>query len=100
MEPHGGGEACRLKIRSYKKCLPFRICRIWFESIEAFDWDTALIEEDTRFDYGEVRYRALGFIGPRLHTVIFTIRSPRIRLIGMRKSNRREQRYYDRKTQT
>jgi len=70
-----------------------------FESIEYFDWDTALVEEDTRFDYGEVRYRALGFIGRRLHTVIFTICSPRIRLIGMRKSNKREQRYYDRKTQ-
>ena len=70
-----------------------------FESIEAFDWGTALIEEDTRFDYGEVRYRALGFIGPRLHTVIFTVRSPRIRLIGIRKSNKREQQYYDCKTQ-
>ena len=70
-----------------------------FESIEDFDWDTALIEEDARFDYGEVRYRALGFVGHRLHTVIFTLRPPHIRLIGMRKSNKREQRDYDRKTQ-
>ncbi len=71
-----------------------------FDEIEGFDWRTALVERDTRFDYGEARYRALGFIGNRLHAVIFTIRSPRIRLIGLRRANKREQRYYDRQTKT
>ena len=71
-----------------------------FERIEAFDWPSALIEEDDRIDYGEARYRALGFIGDRLHTVIFTVRPPRIRLIGLRKSNQREQRYYEQQKKT
>ncbi|MFA5807927.1 MAG: BrnT family toxin, partial [bacterium] len=36
-----------------------------FERADEFDWDTALIIEDTRRDYGEPRFRAFGFIGDR-----------------------------------
>src|SRR3546814_14554365 len=37
-----------------------------------FDWDTAFEREDDRFDYGEVRFVALGLIGDRLHVLVFT----------------------------
>lgn len=39
---------------------------------EGFDWDTALEREDDRFDYGAVRFAALGLIGNRLHVRVFT----------------------------
>lgn len=66
-----------------------------FDHIVMFEWETALIEPDNRKDYGEKRFKALGNISGRLHSVIFTVRHGRIRLIGLRKANQREQRYYD-----
>jgi uncharacterized protein len=38
---------------------------------ERFDWDTALVVEDDRFDYGEMRFYAIGYIGIRLYTLIY-----------------------------
>lgn len=32
-----------------------------------FDFTTSLDREDTRFDYGEVRFVSIGFIGDRLY---------------------------------
>lgn len=39
-----------------------------------FEWDSALIVEDLRKDYGERRFQALGLIGDRLHMMVFTPR--------------------------
>ncbi len=41
------------------------------QAAERFDWDTALVVEDDRFDYGEMRFYAVGYIGNRLHTLIY-----------------------------
>ncbi len=65
-----------------------------FETVHAFEWDTALVLEDDREDYGESRYRAMGLIGKRLHALVFTLRGENIRVIGIRKANRREVRFY------
>lgn len=59
------------------------------------DWSTALIWEDRRKDYGERRYCVLGFIGDRLHSVVFTSREGRPRVISLRKANKREVRRYE-----
>jgi uncharacterized DUF497 family protein len=61
-----------------------------FALIEAFDWEHAIIEKDERRDYPEERYRALGYVGDRLHAAVFTIRLGNIRLISLRKANKRE----------
>src|ERR1700740_1827444 len=61
-----------------------------FALIEAFDWEQAIIEKDERRDYAEERYRALVYIGDRLHAAVFTIRLGNIRLISLRKANKRE----------
>ena len=45
---------------------------------------------DTREDYGEDRFIALGLIGERLHVVAFTMRGDRLRVISLRKANARE----------
>ena len=37
-----------------------------FERVAELDWDTALIVEDDRRDYGEVRLRVIGRLGGRL----------------------------------
>ena len=66
---------------------------------EHLDWATALIWEDTRKDYGERRYCVLGFIGERLHSVVFTPRDGKPRVISLRKANKREVKRYEKTTQ-
>ena len=45
---------------------------------------------DDRKDYGETREVALGLIGDRLHTLVFTMRGTVCHVISLRKSNKRE----------
>ena len=59
-----------------------------FEAIEYFRWETAKIKPSDR--KGETRYLALGFIGDRVHAVVYTIRQDTRRLISMRRANRIE----------
>lgn len=67
------------------------------EGAKAFDFATAVIAVDDRKDYGEKREVAAGFIGPRLHTLVFTMRGDACHVISLRKANRREIRSYVRK---
>jgi uncharacterized protein len=67
---------------------------------EALDWSSALIWEDRRKDYGERRYCVLGFIGDRLHSVVFTPRDGKPRIISLRKANKREVYRYEKAIQT
>ena len=62
---------------------------------EQIDWATALIWEDGRKDYGERRYCVLGFIDDRLHSVVFTPRDGKPRVISLRKANKREVNRYE-----
>ena len=54
---------------------------IGFESLSGFQWGTALIFPDTRFDYGEIRLQAIGMLDQRLVSFAFTKRGPRFRAI-------------------
>ena len=45
---------------------------------------------DARADYGEVRIRAIGRVGPDILTVIYTMRGSTVRLISARRANRKE----------
>ena len=55
-----------------------------------FEWDSALVAEDTRRDYGERRFQAIGFIGGRLHVLVFTPRGEAVHVISLRRANGRE----------
>ena len=61
-----------------------------FGLAEEFDWSTALIVEDTRKDYVEKRYQALGMIGEYLHMLVFTPREGAVHVISLRRANHRE----------
>jgi uncharacterized protein len=69
--------------------------KVSFAEAERFDWGTALVAEDDRFDYGERRFIAIGLIDARAHVMVFTRRGTRVRLISLRKANRREVRRYE-----
>jgi len=67
-----------------------------FAQIHDFAWDAAFITEDRRRDYGETRYIGLGRIAGRTYVVVFTVRAEVVRVIGLRKANKREVAVYDR----
>ena len=58
------------------------------------EWVTALMEEDTRKAYGERRFQVLGYIGERLHAMVFTPREGKVHVISLRKANSREVKKY------
>ncbi len=71
-----------------------------FEQAKRMDFETALVEEDTRQDYGERRFVVYGRIDNRLHILCFTPIGGGIRLISLRKANLREVTYYEQEIQT
>ena len=63
-----------------------------FEQVEAFQWETALLERSTR--EGEPRILALGYIGNRLHALVYVERGANIRVISLRKAHPKEEDRY------
>lgn len=61
---------------------------------DGFEWDTAVVLEDTRRAYSEPRFQAMGYIGLRLHVMVFCLRADAVRIISLRKANKREERRY------
>ena len=60
-----------------------------------FDYESAMYAVDDREDYGEVRYRALGFLDALLHMLVFAeVRAGVIRAISLRKANKSERKQY------
>jgi uncharacterized DUF497 family protein len=49
---------------------------------------------DARFDYGEVRYQAVGYLNGRMVMLVWTQRGDARHVISMRKCNEREQKTY------
>jgi uncharacterized DUF497 family protein len=74
--------------------LPFSLVK------DEFDWANAQVIEDKRREYGEQRFRAFGFIGPRLHAVVFTRRAAVMHVISLRKAKRREVKRYATQTES
>jgi len=70
-----------------------------FESATEFDWESALVYEDTRRDYGESRYIAYGKLSGRLTVMVFSLRNDTIRIISLRKANNREVTRYETRIQ-
>ena len=68
-----------------------------FTEMAPFAWDTAAGILDDRYE--EPRWITIGFIGTRLHVAVDTVRSGIIRVISLRKANRREERSYGKRRQ-
>lgn len=64
------------------------------------NWMEARIRKDTRHDYGEDRFQAFAALDKRLYFVVFTLRlfadrAPAMRVISVRKANRKEVQDYE-----
>ncbi|MGI9133090.1 MAG: BrnT family toxin [Rhodoferax sp.] len=66
-----------------------------FERASDFDFDGAIIKQDRRKAYPEVRYVAVGMLDARLHVLCFTPLDDGIRVISFRKANSREIKRYE-----
>lgn len=71
-----------------------------FNEAANFDWSTALIALDTRQDYSEQRYQALGYVDGDVCMLVFTPRGDAIHVISFRRANKRERIRYATQTQT
>ncbi len=64
-----------------------------FTAVYDFDWATASVEQDLR--HSEFRFVAYGYIGVRLHVVVYTDRGVRTRIISLRQADPGEVRRYE-----
>jgi uncharacterized DUF497 family protein len=60
-----------------------------------FDWDSVIATPDIRRDYGERRMVGYAVMDRRLYCVVYVERGRNIRIISLRKANRREVRRYE-----
>jgi hypothetical protein len=65
-----------------------------------FEWSTAIISADLRYDYGEARYTAMGFLAEKLHVIVFTPREQAVHVISLRRENSREVGLYEQETKS
>jgi uncharacterized DUF497 family protein len=67
-----------------------------FDRAAEFDFTTAIVRQDTRHDYPEPRYQALGAIGEQICLLVFTpipgTDPGDIRVISLRSASRKERR--------
>jgi uncharacterized protein len=57
------------------------------------DLDMKVTHVDDRYDYGEIRYRAYGFIDGLGYCLTFTSRNERVRPISLRRAHMKMKRY-------
>jgi uncharacterized protein len=77
-----------------KRSANIRDHRVDFVAANEFDWDTAFVYVDDREDYGELREVAIGYIGVRLHVLVFTRHEEWIRIISLWKAQKSDVRKY------
>lgn len=66
-----------------------------FADVTLINWDDALTLTDSRNEYGETRYVTVSLIHNRLCVVAWCYRGDAMRVISMRKANKREVKRYD-----
>lgn len=79
----------------YKNSANIKNHNVSFEEVSKFDFSTAVVAEDTRFDYGEQRFNAIGFLYNRLYVLTFCYENDAIRAISFRKATNHEVKYYE-----
>jgi uncharacterized DUF497 family protein len=61
-----------------------------FDAAEDFDFDTAIIRQDTRFPYPERRFQAIGALGDQVVMLVFAPTADGFRVISLRHASRKE----------
>lgn len=64
-----------------------------FSLAAEFDWDSAI--DDVSYRYGEERRIATGLIRSRMYVLVYTQRAEALRVISLRRANKREVKRYE-----
>lgn len=67
---------------------------IGLDDAKRFEFDEALIFVDDSEDYGEERFVGIGFIGNKIHYLVFTTRDESVRVISLRRATKEESKGY------
>jgi len=67
---------------------------VYLTDAASFEWESAIIWQDMRYDYQEPRMVSLGYIENRLFCMVFVDRTETRRIISLRKANNREIKRY------
>ncbi len=72
------------------------IAKHGFSLADAADFEMAgaVVEADDRLDYGEIRYRAFGWVDGEARCLVFTVAPDMIRAISYRRAHAKEMRRY------
>ncbi len=62
--------------------------------VAGFEWVTCITWQDMRKQYNEERFNSVGYIGTRLYYVTYVFRNDVLRVISLRKANKREETRY------
>ena len=65
-----------------------------FEIVYEFDWENAVIHQDDRKDYGEIRWRAFGWARQLRLAIVYTERPGGMRIISVRRMHEKEAKEY------
>jgi len=65
-----------------------------FGEVARLDWASAVVRQDMRRDYGEVRLRVFARLDGVLHAAVVTPRNGDLRVISFRIANRMERTLY------
>jgi len=68
-----------------------------FDIAVYFEWEKATHEPDTRCDYGEPRVVSFAPVHARTFALLWTPRGDVVRIIGLRKANKREVKRHENK---
>ena len=77
-----------------KRLLNFQKHGIDFADAEILFSQEVIIFEDNRYEYGEIRFRALGTIESLVVSAVFTMRGEKVRVISIRPANKKERKRY------
>jgi uncharacterized DUF497 family protein len=66
-----------------------------FEDVSKFDWEVSVDKHDLRKDYRETRVISTSTIRGRVHVLVYALRGDSVRVISLRKANKRESSNYE-----
>ena len=66
-----------------------------FDLVSSLEWGAAMVKEDDRSDYGELRMQAFLYGGGKPYVVVYTMRGPVRWIISFRRARESERRHYE-----
>jgi uncharacterized protein len=84
----------KIEFDPIKNSINYQKHGVYLADADSFEWESAIVWQDVRYDYQEPRMVSLGYIDNRLFCMVFVDRAETCRIISSRKANNREIKCY------